>query len=228
MAALQTLLDGLATIPPSTYCQTFFVLAATSVLSLQLLPDEARTTLMDYGARRPNDSSAPQSKLLKVLAKVTSVGQVPHSYFWHFYLLSSCLSGFWAWEYVSRGRVLGLVAERQASTSGHPSMELGRVLMAWMMMALQGGRRLYECFCVVKPGRTPMWFVHWVLGLAFYAVMSVSVWVEGSGKSSLLPRTEGNRADCVHEGGYGCFTMVANVFKGRFLSRGKGLRWRHF
>jgi 3-oxo-5-alpha-steroid 4-dehydrogenase 3 len=51
-----------------------------------------------------------------------------------------------------------------------------------MMMAAQGGRRLYECFRVMKPGKTPMWFVHWGLGLAFYAVMSVSVWVEGSGE----------------------------------------------
>lgn len=182
---LQFLIDTLSTTPPSIYCQTFFLAAAASVLSLQILPSDVRNTLVDYGARRPqHDNNQKQSPVLTLLSKLTSVGQVPHSYFWHFYLLSTSLSALWAWQFLTHGGILGIVAERQASLSGEPSMELGRVFLAWVMMALQGGRRLYECFWVVKPGRTPMWFVHWALGLAFYAVMSVSVWVEGSGESN--------------------------------------------
>ncbi|KAK9436023.1 3-oxo-5-alpha-steroid 4-dehydrogenase [Metarhizium brunneum] len=182
MDALQPLIHRLTTTPPSTYCQTFFLLAAASVLSLQLLPNEARSTLTDYGARRPRGSSAPtSSKLASMLGKLTAMGQLPHSYFWHFYLLSTCLSAFWAWQYLTHGSVVSFIAERQVSLSGEPSVELDRVLLAWLMMAAQGGRRLFECFWVVKPGRTPMWWVHWVLGLGFYGLMGISVWVEGSG-----------------------------------------------
>ncbi|KFG86174.1 putative 3-oxo-5-alpha-steroid 4-dehydrogenase [Metarhizium anisopliae] len=182
MDTLQPLIHSLTTTPPATYCQTFFLLAAASVLSLQLLPNEARSTLTDYGARRPRGSSAPtSSKLASMLGKLTAMGQLPHSYFWHFYLLSTCLSAFWAWQYLTHGSVVSFIAERQVSLSGEPSVELDRVLLAWLMMAAQGGRRLFECFWVVKPGRTPMWWVHWALGLGFYGLMGISVWVEGSG-----------------------------------------------
>lgn len=77
---------------------------------------------------------------------------------------------------------MSFIAERQVSLSGEPSVELDRVFLAWLMMAAQGGRRLFECFWVVKPGRTPMWWVHWALGLGFYGLMGISVWVEGSGE----------------------------------------------
>ncbi|OAA34460.1 3-oxo-5-alpha-steroid 4-dehydrogenase [Metarhizium rileyi] len=175
MGTFQALLDRLSTAPPSTYCQAFFLLAAAPIVALQFLPQDARSALADYGARRRHgvDSS--------LLGRVTAAGQLPHSYFWHFYLLSVGLSAFWAWQYFVRGSVLFLVADRQASLSGERSGDPGRVVLTWFMMAAQGGRRLYECFRVVKPGRTPMWFVHWALGLGFYSFMSVSVWVEASG-----------------------------------------------
>lgn len=184
MEFLKHLPETLSAAPPSTYCQTFFLLATTVVLSLHILPNEARNTLTSYGARR-SDTAPPQSNTLSLLRKVTSIGQVPHSFFWHFYLLSTCLSAVWAWQYLAQGAGMGFIAEKQVLFK-EPSVELGRVFLAWMMMALQGGRRLYECFWVVKPGRTPMWVVHWALGLSFYAIMSVSVWVEGSGKFYFL------------------------------------------
>lgn len=88
---------------------------------------------------------------------------------------------------------MALLANKEVELAGHgqvgqsgyksePDMELGRAFLTWCMMALQGSRRLFECFAVVKAGRSSMWAVHWVLGLAFYTTMSVVVWIEGSGE----------------------------------------------
>lgn len=54
------------------------------------------------------------------------------------------------------------------------------------MVLMQAGRRVYEHAAMIKPSRSTMWWVHWVLGLGFYSFLSVAVWVEGSGKRRLL------------------------------------------
>ena len=33
-----------------------------------------------------------------------------------------------------------------------------------------------------KPSTSKMWFVHWLLGIAFYLAVGVSVWIEGAGE----------------------------------------------
>ena len=67
--------------------------------------------------------------------------------------------------------------------AGEEKKELGRVFVAWVMLMLQGLRRLVECLVTTKSGsRSPMWIVHWGLGLAFYTVMGASIWIQGSGK----------------------------------------------
>lgn len=193
-------IDGIAAVPPTLWCQGFFLGAAGGILALQVLPREVRGTLMDYGARRPKDGggSGEQRKrkttdaagtggVTALLTSLASYGQVPHSWFWHFYFLSVSWSAFWAWQYVQRGTVMATLAEAQArSMAASPSVELGRVFLAWSMLAVQGSRRLYECFFVIKPGRTPMLFVHWAMALVFYTALNVSVWIEGSGESRCL------------------------------------------
>ncbi|KAJ6446557.1 3-oxo-5-alpha-steroid 4-dehydrogenase [Purpureocillium lavendulum] len=190
-------LNSIAALPPSAWCQTFFLGSAAGILALQLLPDDARGTLMDYGARRPQGGDDGNSNndetdgdktnqggsggLIAQLASLASAAQVPHSWFWHFYLVSVSWTAFWAWQYLSHGAVLGALARAQVrSGPSTPSVELGRVFVAWLMMCAQGTRRLYECFFVVKPGRSPMLFAHWALGIAFYTAMNMSVWIEGS------------------------------------------------
>lgn len=54
------------------------------------------------------------------------------------------------------------------------------------MMFLQGSRRLYEDSLVHGKSKSTMWIVHWVLGLSYYLFTSVAVWVEGSGKVSMV------------------------------------------
>lgn len=48
-------------------------------------------------------------------------------------------------------------------------------------MLIQGARRLYECKAFAKPSASRMWFVHWLVGLAFYLAVSVALWIEGAG-----------------------------------------------
>ncbi|KAM7204054.1 hypothetical protein V8F20_003752 [Naviculisporaceae sp. PSN 640] len=55
-----------------------------------------------------------------------------------------------------------------------------QLFLAWGMMFLQASRRIYEHMTIIKPSRSTMWVVHWVLGLGFYVVTNVAVWVEGS------------------------------------------------
>ena len=199
-AAMYTI-DGITTQPPAFWCQAFFIGAAGGILALQVLPRDVRRTLMDYGARRPSVGSSSRGSgsqqkttkttsvaetggLAALLSSLASYAQVPHSWFWHFYFLSVSWSVFWAWQYLQRGAVMATMAEAQARSKGSsPSVELGRVFLAWSMLAVQGSRRLYECFFVTKPGRSPMLFVHWAMALVFYTALNVAVWIEGSGGS---------------------------------------------
>lgn len=195
MEVLNTIANRALALSPANWCQAFFILTAAFIACLHILPDNMRKALMDYGARRPQDGvgrgraagngkAGKQRRLSGFLDRVTSYGQVPHSWFLHFYIVSVSWSVFWALQYVRQGSIMQTVARLQRHTVVQSSsVELGRVYVAWLLMAAQGTRRLYESLIVTKPGSSPMWFVHWIMGWAFYTAMGMSVWVEGSGKS---------------------------------------------
>lgn len=179
-------LETLASLPPSQYIQTFYLVASAACLLTASLPSDARSLLADYGARKagsPTTKKQDTGALVTLVAALTSRGQVPHSWFTAFYTLSVCLSLFWAWQFLGSGVVLRGIAERQ---TGLPSASLGQTAAVWGMVLVQAGRRVYEHAAVMKPSRSTMWWVHWVLGLGFYLFLSVAVWVEGSGKRRLL------------------------------------------
>ncbi|KAM0436911.1 hypothetical protein ACHAPT_002624 [Fusarium lateritium] len=189
MDLIQRLIELVSSLTPAQWCQSFFVLSAGFILFIQALPQDVRSALMDYGPRRPKDGKQTSGKeeapkqsfgaVRSFLKNLTNYGQVPHSWFLHFYIISLFFSAFWAWQYVQRGSLMRTIATLQDGARG-PSMSLEQVFVAWLFMALQGSRRLYESLCVSKPGPSPMWFVHWALGLVYYTTMSVAVWVEGS------------------------------------------------
>lgn len=188
-STIMSALDAFVGLSPSQWCQAFFLVATGTILVIQALPDEARSALMNYGARRPQDIAQEKngpvqkhSSTRRLFDTLTSYGQVSHSWFLHFYILSCSLSAFWIWQYLSKGSIMRAMAELQAGADA-PTVELGQVATAWSFMALQGSRRLYESRFVSKPGSSPMWVVHWGLGLVYYVTMSVAVWIEGSSKS---------------------------------------------
>lgn len=183
-------LETILSLPPSKNIQTFYLLASAACLLTASLPSDARSLLADYGARKAGSPTTttttkrkPNTALVTLVAAVTSCGQVPHSWFTAFYTLSVGLSLFWAWQFLGSGVVLRDIAERQ---TGLPSASLGQTAAVWGMVLVQAGRRVYEHAVMIKPSRSTMWWVHWVLGLGFYSFLSVAVWVEGSGKRRLL------------------------------------------
>ncbi|KAK4190106.1 hypothetical protein QBC35DRAFT_378764 [Podospora australis] len=198
-------LEALSKISPATYCQSFFLLASAGVLGVAILPDDLKTLMMDYGARKssststtpPSSSSSSSSSsqeniLLTIINSLTTLTQVPHSWFGLFYLLSVGLSLFWLAQFFFSGSLLRFIASTQSEAT---STTILQVAVGWTMMFLQGTRRVYEHAVIIKPSSTStMWVVHWLLGLFFYLAISVSIWVEGSGaimnKTATTAQTE--------------------------------------
>lgn len=64
-------------------------------------------------------------------------------------------------------------------------MTLCQVQLVWLMMMGQGVRRLYESIVFAKPSTSTMWIAHYIIGISFYLVTSVAVWIEGIGKTDM-------------------------------------------
>lgn len=73
------------------------------------------------------------------------------------------------------------VAVRVGPEHVQKSMTVHQVLLCWVLVVVHSSRRLSECLFFAKPSASRMWFVHWLLGLAFYVAMPVAVWIEGTG-----------------------------------------------
>jgi 3-oxo-5-alpha-steroid 4-dehydrogenase 3 / polyprenol reductase len=142
-------------------------------------PRDAKATPRD---KAPANGGNPVSRLLDRVASV----QVPHNWFTHFYLVSVASSVFWAAQILLQGRVLDMVLAWQQDASiektdgpSRRGMTLDQITVVWALMAMQGVRRLYESTVLIKPSHSKMFFLHWVLGVGFYAAMGIVIWVEG-------------------------------------------------
>ncbi|RCI15245.1 hypothetical protein L249_6465 [Ophiocordyceps polyrhachis-furcata BCC 54312] len=164
-----------ASYPPSLWCQTLLLGTTGVLLALHALPDALLQKLTSYGARNSHHDMTRSSGWV--------FHQVPHAWFWHFYFVSVCWSAFWAWQYFGRGAVMAALARAQLHHVA--STDLGRVYLAWAMMAVQGSRRLFECFFVLRPGSSSMCWVHWLLALVFYTTVGIAIWIHGSGRTIL-------------------------------------------
>ncbi|KAI1752924.1 hypothetical protein F4782DRAFT_530039 [Xylaria castorea] len=188
--------DKVMDLSPAHICQLFYVLSAAAVLAVAAVPHTAQQLLTRYGARSSRNTSASTSSegrkesgrelddndlgpLFRLISCLTSVGQIPHSWFIHFYILSLSCTIFWAIQFVMNGTVLELIVKSQLARCTS-SMTMGQVVLVWVLMGLQGARRLYEYLAVLQPSSSSMWIIHWLLGNGFYLCTSVSIWVEGS------------------------------------------------
>ncbi|TVY47911.1 Polyprenol reductase [Lachnellula occidentalis] len=172
---------------PATLCKAFFGVGTAVDLGGILLPS-FRENIMNYGSRgtkesdsKPSDLKKPsttsnQSTLSKIIENLASY-QVPHSWFTHYYLFSVASSAFWGYQIFTGGRIVKVLA---ASAGGRSGMTANQVVLAWALMGAQGGRRLYESLTLTKMSKSKMWVGLWLIGIAYYMVMGVSVWVEGS------------------------------------------------
>lgn len=173
---------------PAQLCRAFFILAAAGVLAVAATPPSARGLLTQYGARNSSphkdgaSSKAAQGKFTSLVDWATSIGKVPHSWFTHFYVLSASSSIFWATQYMYRCTILDAVVGYQVARDTTPSMSIRQVQLAWLLMTMQGFRRLYECHFVMRTSSSQMWVVHWALGCTYYLCIGIATWIEGSGR----------------------------------------------
>jgi hypothetical protein len=122
------------------------------------------------------------SSLLDKLAGWT----VPHKYFLHFYILSTLSSVFWITQVLTGGPAFRWVAAWVEDPYQSKSMSLGQVLLCCILMAVQGVRRLWESVASSKSSTSQMWFVHWLIGLAFYFGVNLAIWIEGTGRRQVF------------------------------------------
>lgn len=106
---------------------------------------------------------------------------MPHSYFAQFYVASVASSVFWAMQLCWRGPVFEAIASRVSEEHLKQSMSLTQVLICWVLLAIQGLRRVWKSFTFTKPSLSKMGFAHWLLGLGFYLAAGIAIWIEGSG-----------------------------------------------
>lgn len=204
MPSLESL-TSLLPASPAPWIQSLFILASCFVVSITVVPAAERKLLLNYGPRRAHRATPPtaaagdsdasgrqrmgerdggEGALFKAVRKLTSLGQIPHSWFFTYYAVYLACAHFWAVQYYQQddNRLRSLARRQVQVTAGSPTMAGGQVVFVWCMMLLQAWRRLYECFAVMKPSKSTMWFVHWVMGLGFYLGVSVAIWIEGSCK----------------------------------------------
>ncbi|GAM90090.1 hypothetical protein ANO11243_081300 [Dothideomycetidae sp. 11243] len=158
-----------------------FILFAASILFLRSIP-ALRTRLLPYGSRAAEPASTKpgskttQNSIVETLLDSIAALQVPHSWFASFYAIAIASSVFWAAQLFWRGRAYELVARY---VDDRQSMSVRQVGVVWAMMAAQGVRRLWECLALGKQSKSTMFVGHWVMGVWFYLVVGVAVWIEG-------------------------------------------------
>lgn len=113
---------------------------------------------------------------------------MPHPWFGHFYIVSILASAFWLIQFLSNGDLLLEIC--RAQTAHAPSMQMTQIILVWALLLCQGLRRCWECYAVLRPSASQMWFGHYILGVAFYLMTSLAVWIEGA--STISSHVYGN------------------------------------
>ncbi|KIW73893.1 hypothetical protein PV04_01974 [Phialophora macrospora] len=159
--------------------RAFYLFSSLAIVTVRLTPAFADRFLA-YGARARRQTTGTHGKRESVEHGHQSVGTqlldylatftVPHSWFTHFYVLSlvcslTILSTFYYHEYY-----------HEATIKQNPNLETA-ALCAHLML-LQGLRRLLECVYVTQDSASRMWIGHYTIGMAFYIITNVAIWIE--------------------------------------------------
>lgn len=165
---------------PSSICKVFFSFGTAVDLGGRLVPS-FHQKIMNYGSRgisSPSTTKTSKSKTTSLFGYIAAF-QVPHTWFTHFYVVSVASSLFWAHQIYTRGPAFESLAS--FSNTSDQGMTINQVFLACLFMALQGSRRLYESITLTKPSASKMWVGLWLIGIAYYVFMGITVWIEGIG-----------------------------------------------
>ena len=165
---------------PSLLCKIFFVVGTAIDLGGTLIPS-FRKHIMNYGSRTTSKKASASSQNSSNLLEYIASFEVPHSWFTHYYIVSTSSSIYWGHQILTRGQAFNLLAAYSTVDVGR-GMTANQVLLAWSMMSVQGTRRLYESLTLTKPSKSKMWAGLWAIGIVFYVAIGVSVWIEGISK----------------------------------------------
>jgi 3-oxo-5-alpha-steroid 4-dehydrogenase 3 / polyprenol reductase len=146
--------------------RAYFVLTSIGVLVARAIP-QLRKAFIPYG--KTYNGSRKDNSILQWLSEIT----VPKAWFWHYYFISVTLSVFWGAQFLACSNAHKLCLLEWLSYAD------GTTFLVWGMMLIQGSRRLYESLFLQKLSSARMWIGHYLVGCAFYVMMSLSVLVEG-------------------------------------------------
>ena len=121
--------------------------------------------------------STMHSSLTHVLDTLATI-QVPHGLFLHFYVASVLSSAFWGVQILTKGAAFHRISQYSGVDPGR-SMSIDQVILTWSLMLIQGIRRLSESILFARSSASKMWFIHWLLGIAFYVSFGIALWIEG-------------------------------------------------
>lgn len=154
--------------------RTYFLATSATVLIVHFIP-VLHEAFIPYGKTR--SASQPSQSILQRLSDIT----VPKAWFWRYYHLSVALSIFCGIQFTVCTERSLLPWVRNIN---------GRTFFVWGMMLVQGSRRLYESLFIQKFSSARMWIGHYLVGCAFYTMMSLAVLAEGSNRpQGTLPFT---------------------------------------
>ena len=146
--------------------RVYLLLTSASLLIARAIP-QLRKAFIPYGKTyngSPYLTSMPY-RLFNI--------SVSKSWFWHFYLLSTSLSIAWGAQFVM------CTTGGQLCLYKWLSLINGKTFVCWLLMFLHGVRRFYETVFIQKARSARMWIGHYLVGCAFYSVMSITVFIEG-------------------------------------------------
>lgn len=161
-------------------CDAYFLLSAAAAVGGTLIPP-LQKSILDYGRNLSQRQNKPHSSFTNRILSLICY-QVPHSWFMHYYITSVISSIFWGIQIATRGTIIKSMAHYSAK---NPSMSGNQIVISWLLLAIQGCRRLYECNVINKPSQSRMWIGLWLIGIVYYICNGISVWIEGSGMKSL-------------------------------------------
>jgi len=79
-----------------------------------------------------------------------------------------------------RGPAYSFAVSHACSTSkANAGLTLEQIVVSWALVFAQSVRRLYESYAYSKSSSSSMWIGHWIMGLGFYFLINIALWVEG-------------------------------------------------
>ncbi|KIW79000.1 hypothetical protein Z517_08840 [Fonsecaea pedrosoi CBS 271.37] len=153
--------------------KAFYLLSSLAILIIRLIP-ALKDRFLAYGPRAGDqDHSSGKGKSTKKnqplvgarFLDYVATFTVPHAWFTHFYVLS-----------ITCSLACLFIFRHYAETIKNPNMDIP--FCCSVLMLLQGCRRLIECLVLAQPSNSRMWIGHYVLGMVFYVVTNLAIWVE--------------------------------------------------